>query len=86
MDEDQIAKLGDKMKSVYDDVQAHAEGTADQAGSQLRAAYGSAKDTANEAAGTLGDQFDSFMKEQPLAALLTAAGVGYVLAFLIYRR
>lgn len=86
MDEDQINKLGDKMKTVYDDVQAHAEGTADQASGQVQKAYGSAKRAAKKAAGSAGGEMDSLMSQQPFAALLAAVGVGYVLAYLIHRR
>lgn len=86
MDEAQINKLGDKMKSVYDDVQAHAEGTADQVSGQAQNAYGSARRAAKKAAGSAASEMDSLMTQQPFAALLAAVGVGYVLAYLIHRR
>lgn len=86
MDEDQIHKLGDKMKDVYDDVQAHAEGTADQAKSELQNAYGSAKNAAREGADTMEAQLGSFVKQRPMTALLAAAGLGYVFSRLTHRR
>lgn len=94
MDEDRIkgaatnvgGKVKDAVGSLTGDSKTQAEGKADQASGQLQNAYGSAKDAASEAADTVGSQVDSFMKEQPFAALLTAVGVGYVLAFLIHRR
>lgn len=86
MDEDQINKLGEKMKDVYDDVQAHAEGAADQASRRVRNAYGSAKGGARDAAGTFEAQMGSFVKERPLTALLAAAGLGYLLFRLTQHR
>ncbi len=94
MDEDRIkgaatnvgGKVKDAVGGLTGDSKTQAEGKADQVSGQLQNAYGSAKDAASEAVDTVGSQVDSFMKERPLAALLTAAGVGYVLAFLIHRR
>ncbi len=51
----------------------------------MQNAYGSAKDTAREGADTLGAQVDSLLHERPMAALLGAVGVGYVLARLMRR-
>jgi len=93
MDEDRIkgaaTAIGGKVKDaaggVLGDGKTQAEGKAEQASGQLQNAYGSAKDTAREAAGTLGAQVDAVLKEQPMAALLGAVGVGYVLARLMHR-
>lgn len=57
----------------------------DQATGQMQNAYGSAKDSAREAASTFGSELDSLVSERPMAALLAAVGVGYVLARLIHR-
>lgn len=86
MDEDQIQKLGDKMKDVYEDVQANAEGKADEAAGQLQSAYGSAKAAARDGAGTFEAQLGSFVRERPVTALLAAASLGYVLSRLTNRR
>jgi len=93
MDEDRIkgaaTNLGGKVKDaaggLLGDSKTQAEGKADQAGGQLQNAYGSAKDAVREQAGTLGEQVDSLLKEQPMMALLGAVGVGYVLARLMHR-
>ena len=94
MDEDRMkgaaTNLGGKAKDVaggmLGDSKTQAEGKADQVSGQIQNAYGSAKDSAREVADNLGSQVDAYMKEQPIAALLLAAGVGYVLSFLIHRR
>lgn len=94
MDEDRIqgaaTNLGGKVKdavgSLVGDAKTQAEGKADQLSGRAQNAYGSAKDTAREAAGSLGEQVDAYMREQPMAALLIAAGVGYVFSYLIHRR
>ena len=93
MDEDRIkgsaTNIGGKVKDaageLLGDTKTQAEGKADQASGQLQNAYGSAKDTVREGAETLGTQVDSFMKEQPMMALLGAVGIGYVLARLMHR-
>lgn len=94
MDEDRIkgaaTDLGGKAKdtigSLTGDAKTQAEGKADQASGQLQNAYGSAKDSAREAAGTIEEQISSFAKERPLVALLSAAGVGWMLSRLTQRR
>ena len=94
MDEDRIkgaaTDLGGKAKDVIGsltgDAKTQAEGKADQASGQLQNAYGSAKDGAREAAETLETQVTSFVKERPLTALLSAAGIGWVLSRLMQRR
>lgn len=93
MDEDRIkgsaTDIGGKVKDaaggLLGDNKMQAEGKADQMSGQLQNAYGSAKDTARDAADTLGEQVDSLLKERPMVALLGAAGVGYVLARLMHR-
>ena len=93
MDEDRIkgaaTDLGGRAKdaigSLIGDKRTQAEGKADQASGQLQNAYGSAKDGAREATGTLEAQITSFTKERPLVALLSAAGIGWVLSRLMRR-
>ena len=83
------AGIGGKVKGaaggLLGDSRTQAEGKADQARGQLQNAYGSAKDTVHEGAGTLGAQVDSLIKERPVVALLGAVGVGYVPARLVRR-
>ena len=83
------AQLGGKAKDVLGgltgDAKTQAEGKADQVSGQVQNAYGSAKDGAREAAGTLEAQITSFTKERPVVALLSAAGVGWVLSRLMRR-
>lgn len=94
MDEDRIkgsiTDLGGKMKDVYGDIagdaRTQAQGKADQVSGHVQNAYGSAKDTAREAAGTMEKQLGSFVKERPMVAVLAAAGLGYVLSRLTHRR
>ena len=94
MDEDRIkgaaTNLGGKAKDaaggLVGDPKTQAEGKADQVSGQLQNAYGSAKDAAGEAIDAVGSQVNGFVQEKPLATLLAAVGVGYVLAFLIHRR
>jgi len=93
MDEDRIkgaaTNIGGKVKDaaggLLGDSKTQAEGKADQASGQVQNAYGSAKDAVRESADTLGTQVDSFVKGRPMAALLGAVGVGYVLARLMHR-
>ena len=77
--------LGDSKSQSKTQSKTQAEGKADQASGQVQNAYGSAKDVAREGADTLGTQVDLLMKEQPMAALLGAVAVGYVLARLMHR-
>ena len=94
MDENRVegaaTNLGGKVKdavgSLVGDSKTQAEGKADQVQGRVQNAYGSAKDAGREAVGSLGEQLDSYMREQPIAALLIAAGVGYVFSYLIHRR
>lgn len=93
MDEDRIkgaaTNMGGKVKDVagglLGDSKTQAEGKADRAMGQLQNAYGSAKDTVREGAGTVGAQIDGLLKERPMTALLGAVGVGYALARLMHR-
>lgn len=93
MDEDRIkgaaTDLGGKVKDAVGDLtgdaKTQAEGKSDQVSGQLQNAYGSAKDSAREAADTLEAQLSSFVRDRPLVALLSAAGVGWVLSRLMQR-
>ena len=93
MDEDRMkgsatdigGKIKDTAGGLLGDNKMQAEGKADQVSGQLQNAYGSAKDTAREAADSLGEQVDSLLHERPMVALLGAVGVGYVLARLMHR-
>ena len=93
MDEDRIkgaatdfgGKVKDAVGGIGGDAKTQAEGKADQVSGQLQNAYGSAKDGAREAADTLEAQLTSFVKERPLTALLSAAGLGWVLSRLTQR-
>ena len=78
-------KVKGAVGSLGGDDKTQAEGKADQVSGQMQNAYGSAKDTVSEAADTLGSQLDSLLKERPMVALLSAVGVGYVLARLMHR-
>ena len=94
MDQDRIkgaatnvgGKVKDAVGSFTGDTKTQAEGKTDQVSGQLQNAYGSAKDSADEVVSTLGTQIDSFIKDKPAMALLSAVGVGYVLARLMHRR
>ena len=79
-------KLKDAAGGLTGDSKTQAEGKADQAKGQLQNAYGSAKDSAEEVASTLGSQIDGFLKDKPAMALLSAVGVGYLLARLTHHR
>ncbi len=93
MDEDRMkgtaSNIGGKVKDAVGgltgDTKTQAEGKLDQAVGQAQNAYGSVKDQAREGASAIGAELDSFMSERPVAALLTAVGVGYVLARLMHR-
>ena len=93
MDEDRIkgaagnigGKVKDAVGSLTGDTKTQAEGKLDQATGQMQNAYGSAKDPARDAADTIGAQVDSLLKDRPMVALLSALGVGYVLARLMHR-
>lgn len=93
MDQDRIkgmagnvgGKVKDAVGGLTGDAKTQAEGRMDQATGQLQNAYGSAKDSAREAASTVGSELDSFVSERPMVALLAAVGVGYVLGRLMHR-
>ena len=93
MDEDRIkgaatnigGKVKDAVGGLTGDTKTQAEGKMDQASGQLQNTLGSAKDAAREGASTIGAELDSFMSEKPMASLLIAVGVGYVLARLMHR-
>ncbi|MGI4796359.1 MAG: CsbD family protein [Janthinobacterium lividum] len=94
MDEDRIkgaatnigGKVKDAVGGLTGDTKTQAEGKADQAKGRVQNTYGSAKDNVSEVADSLGSQLDTFLKDKPVAALLSAVGVGYVLARLMHRR
>ena len=79
-------KLKDAAGGLMGDSKTQAEGKMDQASGQLQNAYGQAKDSARDVADTLGSQIDSFLKDKPAMALLSAVGVGYLLARLMTHR
>ena len=86
-------KVKDAVGGLTGDSKTQAEGKADQLSGKVQRGYGQVKDaaqgyadSAQEMAGTLGEQLDTAMKEKPLAALLIAGGVGYVLSYLLHRR
>ncbi len=93
MDEDRITgaatniggKVKDAVGGLTGDTKTQAEGKMDQATGQLQNTFGSAKDAVREGASTFGAEMDSFMSEKPMASLLIAVGVGYVLARLMHR-
>ena len=78
-------KAKDAVGGLTGDTKTQAEGKLDQATGQLQNSLGSAKDAAREGATTIGAGIDSFMSEKPMASLLIAVGVGYVLARLMHR-
>ena len=57
-------------------------GTVDALSDQARTAASSAQ----QQMGSAGESLGQMVQEQPVAALLTASAVGYLLAFLIHRR
>lgn len=85
MDEDQVNKLGEKMKQVYPDVVEEAGAEASAAGRQLRTKRDQVASVARRDAGTLEAQVASFVKERPITALLAAVSAGYVLSRLTPR-
>ncbi len=93
MDEDRIkgaagnigGKVKDAVGSLTGDPKTQAEGKLDQAAGQAQNAYGGAKDAVRDNASALSAELDSFMAERPMASLLMAVGVGYVLARLMHR-
>ena len=84
MDEDQVNKLGEKMKAVYadvvDDAGTEVAGGAKRTSRQVQRARNSARRTGS---GTLEAQVTSFVRKRPVVALLAAVGVGYVLSRLV---
>ena len=56
--------------------------TVDSLSDQARTAASGLQDQA----GTAGETLTAMVKEQPMAAILTASAVGYLVAFLIHRR
>ena len=93
MDEDRIkgsaAEFGGKVKDAVGgltgDDKTQVEGKIDQLSGKLQNAVGSAKDTVRESAGGAAEQIEEFVKAQPIVALLSAVGVGFLLAWMISR-
>ena len=93
MDEDRISgaatNIGGKLKDVVGgalgDTSLQAEGKADQVGGKLQNTYGAAKEAVADGAGSLSDQLEEFVHDQPVVALLSAATIGFLLARLIGR-
>ena len=90
---DLAGRAKDAVGGLTGDARTQAEGKFDQAYGQTQRGFGQAKDAAGDlaqdaqqAVGSLGQQLDTVLKEQPLTALLAAAGAGYVLSLLIHRR
>ena len=88
MDDDRIkgtaTELGGKVKDaiggITGDSKSEVEGKADQVSGSLQNAYGSAKDSVRDTAGNVGGQIEEFVKAQPIVALLSAVGLGFLLA------
>lgn len=93
MDEDRIkgaagnigGKLKDAVGGLTGDTQTQAEGKMDQVTGQVQNAYGSAKDMVRDGASSGGSELGRFMSQRPIASLLIAVGVGYVLTRLMHR-
>ena len=67
-------KIQDAVGGLTGDSSTQARGKANQAAGQAQDAYGQ-----------MIDEVTSFAKDQPVAALLSAAGVGLVLGYLLGR-
>ncbi len=83
MDENQIDKLGSKMRDVYADVASEAPvpATAPKHPSRrLRKQRSFARSSGRTAAAAPRSGAGGFVTQRPIASLLLAAGVGYVLA------
>ena len=68
-------KVKDAVGGVLGDNKTQAEGKLDQVSGSLQNAYGSAKDTVRDNAGSAGEQIEAFVHERPVLALAAAAGV-----------
>ena len=84
MDESQIGKLGGKMRDVYADVASEALVPAETApkhpSRRLRKNQTFARAPGRKAAPAPGSAPGGFLTHHPVASLLIAAGVSYVLA------
>ncbi len=84
MDETQIDKLGSKMRDIYADVASQApepaETTPKHPSRRLRKNRTFARTSGRKAASAPGSIAGGFVTQHPVASLLIAAGVGYVLA------
>lgn len=83
MDQDQLAgsarELGGKVKDAVGgftgDARTQASGKFDQAAGKVQRNYGAAVDAASDGIESLSEQ----VRQQPLVALLVAAGIGWVI-------
>ncbi len=84
MDETQIDKLGSKMRDVYSDVASEAPVPAvarpKHPSHRLRKNRTFARTSARKAASAPSGAAGGLLKQHPVASLLIAAGVGYLLA------
>ncbi len=83
MDETQIDKLGSKMRDVYADVASEAPVPATVSkhpSRRLRKNRSFARAPGRKPASMPGSGAGGFVTQHPVASLLIAAGVGYVLA------
>ena len=93
MDEDRIkgtaSDLGGKVKDAFGgltgDSKTQMEGKADQVSGSLQNAYGQATDSVRDTAGGAAEQIEEFVKAQPIIAVLSAFGIGFLLARMIGR-
>ncbi len=84
MDETQIDKLGSKMRDVYADLASEAPVPAaappKHPSRRLRKSQTFARTSARKAASARGAVAGGLLMQHPVASLLIAAGVGYLLA------
>jgi len=84
MDENQIDKLGSKMRDVYADVASEApvptRGASQRSSRRLRKNRTFGRASGRKPAPTPRGAAGNLITQHPVASLLIAAGVGYVLA------
>ena len=84
MDETQIDKLGSKMRDVYADVASEvpvpAKAAPKHPSRRLRKSRTFARASARRAASARGNAAGGLLAQHPMASLLIAVGVGYLLA------
>jgi uncharacterized protein YjbJ (UPF0337 family) len=74
-------KLQDAASGLLGDTGTQARGKFNQAAGKLQDQYGNVIDSANQGAGQMAD----IVRDQPIAAVLIAAGVGFLLGALFTR-